>query len=225
MRDSCRRMPASTSPNCERVSHRSPDIDQEEKSERHVVIDLAFHDLVAADGEPRQRRDAVLAAHVRPAAREPLDHVRSGERAERDEHGRRDALTQDHQDVHDQSHEQPDRHRHRQQREDRRDAELCGQQGATVAGHAEEQRLAKAQDSGIAPNQIEGQRQQPEDEHARREQDPKLVDQQGQDEKRAEQQRLDPEDHSALLSGGETGRGWKPHDAMLGAPLTRIRRA
>ena len=94
-----------------------------------------------------------------------------------------------------------------QQHEDRRDAELGGQQRATVAGHAKEQRLAEAQYSGVAPDQVEGQREQPDDEDAGREQDPELVRQRGQDQERGQQHRLDPGDRAALLSAADGGHG------------------
>ena len=90
---------------------------------------------------------------------------------------------------------------------------LVASKRATVAGHAEEQRLAEAQDSGVAPDQVEGQRQQPEDEHAGGEQDPELVHQQRQDQRNAPSStRLDPGDHAALLA------------SALGGELTSVRR-
>ena len=50
------------------------------------------------------------------------------------------------------------------------DAEIAGDQRHAIAGRAEEQRLSEAHDAGIAPHQIEREREQAED------QDPRGVD-------------------------------------------------
>ena len=53
-------------------------IDHHQDAEREIVIDRPFREFVAAERHRRDRRNAVLAAEIVPAARQPIGGIRAG---------------------------------------------------------------------------------------------------------------------------------------------------
>ena len=133
-----------------------------------------------------------MPADVRPAARESLHNIRPGQRSQRDEHSGRHAPAEDDDKSHDQRDDQADQSGDGKQNQNRRNVHLCGEQGRAVPGHAEEQRLAKAENPGVTPDQVETQREQAEDENASDEQRPEIIGECGKDQTGAQDNELQP---------------------------------
>ena len=107
----------------------------------------------------------------------------------------------------------PDQQAGRQHEQDRGDAEIAGDQRHAISGGAEEHGLPETHDAGVAPDQIEREREQAEDQHPRRI-DRQIV-LQHQRQQRADHQHDDFDDRQHLPSARAAGTKRKPQRRRL----------
>ena len=169
-------------------------VERDEDPEREVVVAGPLDDLVARRGERRDRRDAVLAAQVVPAAREPISGIGTGQRAEPDEDRARRVAPEQQEPGHHQREDEADQRAQRRDDEDRRDPEVAREERRAVGRGAVEQRLTEAHDARVAPEEVEAQRDQAQDQRARGEHDPEVVQEERQHEGRGQEHDLEHPD-------------------------------
>ena len=170
-------------------------IDDHQDAEREVVIDRSFRDLVTSERHRRDRRDAVLPAEIIPAPRQTVGRIRSGQGPERDEDHARGMPSEQQKAAEQQRKDKADQHSGRKHDQYRGDVEVARDQRDAVAGRAEEQGLAEAHDAGVAPHQVERQREQREDRHAGGEDRQVVLQHEWQDQRDGQRQNFHDRKH------------------------------
>src|SRR5579883_1354265 len=178
------------------------EIDQDDGREREIVEDRPLGEFIASRRHRRDRRDAVLAAQIIPSSRQAIGGIGAGERAERDEDDRRRAPAEQQKAAEQERKQEADQDRRRDHHEDRGDVEVAREQRDAVTRRAEEQRLTEAHDPGIAPDQVEADGEEREDEHARDENRQIVFENKGEDGEDDEEPDLEEWNHRKAASGG-----------------------
>ena len=150
-------------------------IDRDQGGQRQIIVGHALGELQRTGRHRRNRGNAVLPPQVVPAAREAITGIRAGQRPQRHERDAGRVAAEQQKGRDEEGEHEPDRERGRQDQEDGRDAGITGKQGDHVAGRPEEERLPEAHDAGEAPDEVEAERQQREDQHASHEDDPEVL--------------------------------------------------
>jgi hypothetical protein len=170
------------------------EIDDDDGGQRQVVVSGAFRELVHARRHQRDRGNAVLTAEIVPAPRQPVARIRACQCPQRDENDAGRPSAQEQKAGHQEGQEQADQHRDREHHEQGPDPQVPSEQGNAVPRRSEEQRLAKAHDASEAPQQIEAQAEEREDQDAGDEDDPEILKDQGQGDKHDKQAHLESRD-------------------------------